>query len=111
MIDIQWCIDNAGVLSIKSFADNFGLTNKEQANTRYSNILQSKQLSTLANVAELKAAFSTWKGSSLESDYWRGKSVSESRKETEAGLTKNVLNTMKRIGEGEEERITQRRYF
>ncbi|KAI7854487.1 hypothetical protein BDC45DRAFT_569173 [Circinella umbellata] len=93
MTNIQWCIDNAGVLSIKSFADNFGLTNKEQANTRYSNILQSEQLSTLANVAELKAAFSTWKDSSLEADYWRGKSMSESRKETEAGLTKNEGNS------------------
>ena len=43
-------------------------------------------------------------------DYWREKDIAHTHRETHVGLTKNVLNSMKRIGddEREEEHICQK---
>ncbi|KAI8143302.1 hypothetical protein BJV82DRAFT_487804, partial [Fennellomyces sp. T-0311] len=44
--DIQWCIDNKSNLALKSFAEEFKLSDKQYTISRYSNIIKKHHFSS-----------------------------------------------------------------
>lgn len=105
----SWCLTNADTLSLKSFVDKFGHTNKEEANRQYWNILNSKALSHLKNIKELKSDFSLWKDSRNEARFWQSLTTEDVREDTYASLKKNMLQILKKMGEEEQEKTCNRR--
>ncbi|KAF7727190.1 hypothetical protein EC973_007888, partial [Apophysomyces ossiformis] len=88
----------------------YGYTDKKKANERYGNILNSKKLEKLLNIADLRLAFSSWRNSIHEQEFWRNVELSQARAETENSLTKNALRSIKHLGDQEEDRICQKPY-
>ncbi|KAG1135622.1 hypothetical protein G6F37_012622 [Rhizopus arrhizus] len=66
--DIQWCINNRDILTLKSFANEFGLLDRQYAVARYSSIINSRHLAE--NQERLLSELNLFKKTEAFKLYW-----------------------------------------
>lgn len=66
--DIQWCINNRDTLTLKSFANEFGLLDRQYAVARYTSIINNRPLAE--NQERLQSELNLFKKSEAFKLYW-----------------------------------------
>ncbi|KAI7861429.1 hypothetical protein BDF14DRAFT_1711995, partial [Spinellus fusiger] len=80
--DAQWCIGNQTTLSIKSFAEHFGLLERQYTNARYRTLVTKY----ISDSDQLLDEYNNWNNSEECILFWTAKQRKKNRLNAEAGV-------------------------
>lgn len=92
--DAQWCVDNQTTLSIKSFAEHFGLLERQYTNARYRNII----IKHISGSVRLLNEYNSWNNSEEIKLFWTAKQRKKNALNAEAAIADYLGDVIGREG-------------
>ncbi|KAI8092009.1 hypothetical protein BDF21DRAFT_332538 [Thamnidium elegans] len=86
--DVQWCLNNKDTITLKSFAENFGLLERQYAVSRYTSIINSPHLA--ADQERLQSELDLLKKSEEFKLYWMERTRKRTRLDVDTECTEYV---------------------